>query len=231
MLDCCRTGLGGLAFKPHNGEVLKSTMKISASFVLLVSLIMDTCPTSSAQSPGAGTSKHSSSDATTTSAPPAVAAKDKVFSPDRKFYAFIETSKQTVVAANGDVPADVIWLGSNNQTPRPLFKRGATYKTNKPLGEIPFGGISDLCFASDDSELFFINAAYAVSGIVLAVDLKTNKIRDVIDANSLTIPRTGRWKNMLLVQRHKYNDQGAYNVECVVTPAGKEIKELRRVDN
>lgn len=159
-----------------------------------------------------------------------VAEKDKVYSPDRKLYAYIETSKQTVAAGNGDVPADVIWLGSASEAPRPLFKRAAKYKTNKPIGEISLGGIGDLCFASDNSELYFINAAYAVSGIVLAINLKTNKIRDVIDANTLEISRKGPWKGNLLVQRHKYNDQGAYDAECVATPQGKELKELRRVD-
>ncbi len=155
---------------------------------------------------------------------------EKVYSPDRKYYAFIETSKQMVAAGNGDVPADVIWFGSGANSPHPLFKRASTYKTGKPIGDISLGGIGDLCFSADNSELYFINAAYAVSGIVLALNLKTNKIRDVIDANSLEIMRKGQWKGNLLVQRHKYDDQGAYNVQCIVTPQGKELKELKRVE-
>lgn len=152
----------------------------------------------------------------------------QVKSPDGKLYAFVRSSKETVAAGNGDVPADVIFIGeSSGGAPTALFKKAGKVQTGQSIGEISFGGIYDLNFSNDSKELYFLNAAYAVSAAVLAADLKTRKIRYVTDGNSLEFARNGQWKGNLIVERHKYNDNGAYDVKCVMSTSGKELKELK----
>ncbi len=155
-----------------------------------------------------------------------------VYSPDRKKLAFIRTSKDVVSAGNGDVPADVIYLADANNpgAAQPLFKKGGKFKSGQQIGEINFGGIETVAFSPDSTKLYFLNAAYAVSGAIVEIDLKTRAIRYVIDGNSLDFEKAGKFKGNLLVARHKYDDNGAYNVLCVVSPAGKELKELKRLD-
>lgn len=155
-----------------------------------------------------------------------------VYSPDRKKLAFIRTSKDVVSAGNGDVPADVVYLAdaSNPGAAQPLFKKGGKFKSGQQIGEINFGGIETVAFSPDSTKLYFLNAAYAVSGAIVEIDLKTRAIRYVIDGNSLDFEKSGKFKGNLLVARHKYDDNGAYNVLCIVSPAGKELKELKRLD-
>lgn len=154
---------------------------------------------------------------------------EKVYSPDKQFFAFVRSSDETVASGSGDVSADVIWMGTTEKkTSYPLFRRGATMKSGQPIGDIYLGGISDLQFSDDNKEIYFLNAAYAVSHAVLAIDIKTRKIRYVIDGSSLEIVRTGKNKGKLIVQRHKYkpNGGGAYEAKCLVTPEGKELRQL-----
>lgn len=161
---------------------------------------------------------------------PAAPKETKVYSPDRKMYAFVRTSKDMAPNGAGEASIDVIYLSNQSAPARPLFKKGTTFDTKKPLGKITLSGISDLVFSPVKPELYFLNAGYAVSGIVLAIDLKSSQIRHVIDGNSIKWISSGKWKGNLLVERHKYNDNGAYNVECAVSTAGKELAELKRVD-
>lgn len=155
---------------------------------------------------------------------------EKVYSPDKQFFAYVRGSDETVPAGNGEVSADVIWMGTTEKkTAYPLFRRGATMKSGQPIGDIYLGGISGLQFSDDNKEIYFLNAAFAVSYAVLAIDIKTRKIRYVIDGSTLELIRTGKWKGKLVVSRHKYkpNGGGAYEARCLVTPEGKEIKQLK----
>ena len=181
-------------------------------------------PAVSSKSSGANSSKQSVGKNTDDSKP--------IYSPDGKQFVFIRTSKDTVAAGNGDVPADVIFLGDakNPGAAKALFKKGGTFKSGQAIGDINFGGIETAVFSPDSSKLYFLNAAYAVSGAIVEIDLKTLAVRFVVDGNSLDFEKTGKYKGNLLVARHKYDDKGAYNVLCVITPAGKELKELKRLD-
>lgn len=156
----------------------------------------------------------------------------KVYSQDRKMFAYIETSKDTVPTGSGDAPADVIYLSeAPGHAPYPLFKKGAKVASHQAIGDIYIGGIEGMDFSSNGEELYFLCAAYAVSGAVLAIDLHSKGIRYVVDANSLEVVREGKWKGNLIVQRHKYKKEGgAYEIRCVVSPQGKELKELNVVE-
>lgn len=156
----------------------------------------------------------------------------RILSPDGSKFVFIRTSKDTVPAGNGDVPADVIFVADSKKpaAAQALFKKGDKFKSGQKIGEIYFGGIESAVFSPDSSKVYFLNAAYAVSGAIVEIDLKTRAVRYVIDGNSLEVAKDGKYKGNLLVARHKYNDNGAYNVLCVVSPAGKEIKELKKLD-
>ena len=168
----------------------------------------------------------SSSDSPASSQP---ASKDgeKVFSPDRSKFAFVRSSDELVAAGNGDVSADVIYLGStkNPEEAVPLMKKFGTVKTGQPIGDITFGGIYDLTFSPDSKELYFLNAAYAVSAAVLAVDLKSHAVRYVTDGNSLSIVNDGKWKGNLLIEQHKYNNDGAYDAKSIISPQGKVLQK------
>ena len=156
----------------------------------------------------------------------------KVYSQDRKMFAYIKTSKDMVPTGCGDAPADVIYLSeAPGNAPYALFKKGAKVDTHQAIGDIYIGGIEGMDFSADGKELYFLCAAYAVSGAVLAIDLHSKGIRYVVDANSLEVVRDGKWKGNLIVQRHKYKKEGgAYEIRCVVSPQGKELKELNVVE-
>jgi hypothetical protein len=162
-------------------------------------------------------------------ADPAPAEAIKAYSSDKKTYAFVKQGKETVPTGSGDASVDVIYVSTSNEPARPLFKKGTTFETGQKIGRITLSGIGNLVFSPDKTELYFTSAAYAVSDIVLAINLKTSKIRHVIDGNSIQLITSGKWKGNLLIQRHKYDDKGAYDVACAVSPAGKELAEVKRI--
>ncbi len=161
-------------------------------------------------------------------------APQKIYSPDKQSYAYVETSDKTVSSGKGDVSADLIWLWRKGEkAAHPLFKRADKVKVKQAIGEVQFGDIHDLCYSNDSSKLYFLNAAYAVSDALMSVDLKSGKIDYVIDANSVEVVKKGKWLGNLIVERHKYHDAekgGAYEALCVVTPQGKELKQLKELE-
>ncbi|MBX9568152.1 MAG: hypothetical protein K2X77_04615 [Candidatus Obscuribacterales bacterium] len=197
---------------------------VSFSLIAVVALSCDFCAVPSIAGDAAPSTKANAAKNPNDSKP--------IYSPDGSKFVFIRTSKDTVSAGNGDVPADVIFFGEkkNPAGAQPLFKKGGKFKSGQQIGDIYFGGIESAVFSPDSSKIYFLNAAYAVSGAIVEIDLKSRAVRYVIDGNSLEFAESGKYKGNLLVARHKYNDDGAYNVLCVVSPAGKEIKELSRLD-
>lgn len=150
----------------------------------------------------------------------------RVYSPDKKIYAYVKSTSKIVSTGAGDVPASEIWVGdSASKIETAYVKAGDKVATKQALGELEIGDASDLKFSPDSKHLYFLCGAYAVSGAVIDLDLTTRKMKYVVDGNSLAIIAKGKWKGNLAVSRHKYRgEEGAYDWEWVVNPAtGKEL--------
>lgn len=150
----------------------------------------------------------------------------RVFSPDKKLYAYTKSASQMVSTGAGDVPASEIWIGDTATKKETVFvKAGDKCATGQTLGDLQIGDASDLKFSPDSKHLYFLCGAFAVSGAVIDLNLSTHKMKYVVDGNSLEIISNGKWKGNFAVSRHKYRgEKGAYDWEWVINPSnGKEL--------
>ncbi len=72
---------------------------------------------------------------------------------------------------------------------------------------------------------------YATSAEVVQVRRADGRTRDVIDGNSVSVIRNGPYRGYLLVSRHKYRDDGAYDPTDLVRPDGKVVTTLPDCDD
>jgi len=151
---------------------------------------------------------------------------EKVYSSDKKLYAFTKNTSAVVSTGAGDVPASEIWIGDSvSKKESAIVKAGDKVETGQALGSLEIGDASDPTFSADNKHLYFLCSAFAVSGAVIDLDLSTHKMRYVVDGNSLEVISKGKWKGNLAVARHKYRgEKGAYDWEWVIDPkTGKEL--------
>lgn len=132
-------------------------------------------------------------------------------SPDGKFVAFVRAT---------DNQGTELWLmDSAGSNARAIVQNQADMpEINNPL------------FALNSKALYFQTATWATSNAIHLYDLKANKHHFVTDGNSLELVPKGKYKNYLIVTKHKYfKGGGSYEDYCLVSPKGKEIKSLGEV--
>lgn len=87
-------------------------------------------------------------------------------------------------------------------------------------------------FFPDNRRIVFTAAWAVVEGSVHIVDLQTKKLQFVSAGNSAEVVTAGRYKNHLVVQRHKYFlPGGSYDWYWLLNLNGKEIDAIGEEDN
>jgi dipeptidyl aminopeptidase/acylaminoacyl peptidase len=138
-----------------------------------------------------------------------------VLSPDGKLVAFVRTLD------NQDTE---LWLmDSSGGNARAIVQHHEDDDVKKNITEI-----NNPLFALNSKALYFQSAAWATSNAIHLYDLKTDKHHFITDGNSLELVPKGKYKNYLIVSKHKYYKKrdGSYEDFCLVSPKGKEIKSL-----
>ena len=150
-------------------------------------------------------------------------ASEPCLSPDGKHVAFIKAVPGASIDT-GAGPADPnqVWLLDT------AALRTTRLVTSQDSPDVPLilAGLSHPAFSADGREVFFQSSAWAVSDSIHAVSLATHRVRFVCDGNSFSVLRRGRYRGMLLVEKHKYHsgEGGAYDAVWLVAPSGRELK-------
>ena len=98
--------------------------------------------------------------------------------------------------------------------------------TNKP---IDISSISEAKFSTDNKTLYFIDSlAYMTSGAIYSINLTTKEIGFIGGSNYLDVIKEGKYKDYLILNKHKYFPAGgSYDHYYVVNPEnGEEIKPI-----
>ena len=150
-------------------------------------------------------------------------ASEPCLSPDRRHAAFIKAVPGvTIDTGSGSSGPNQLWvLDTATQKAVCLVKSRSDDDMTRVLA-----GLSRPEFSADGREVYFQSSAWAVSDAVHAVSLATRRVRFVCDGNSFSVLRRGRYRGMLLVEKHKYHsgEGGAYDALWLVAPSGREIK-------
>ncbi len=101
-----------------------------------------------------------------------------------------------------------------------------TIFVGKPNNQHPsqnFTGMSTLSASPDDSMLYFEAAAWATSGDVHFLNLKTGKVGEVSPGELQCVIQKGYYKGDLVIQQHRYYAQGgSYNPLLIYSPNGRQ---------
>lgn len=139
------------------------------------------------------------------------------------------TPGKTIDTGAGEVEATELWLVQLKSKKAERLLRGREDADLKKT----LAGFSSLCFSLDSHAVYFVSAAWATSGSVQKLDLKTRRVQFLIDGNDVAVIKRGAHRGSLLVERAliKYDKGSGESLGrsaslWVVTPTGKPLREV-----
>ena len=147
--------------------------------------------------------------------------RDPLLSPDKQWLVFVrEIPGKSIATGAGDSAATELWqIRADGKEPTLLVKPRESDDPQKIIG-----GIENLQFSSNGRLVYFVSAAYAVSGAVHVVDTTNGKERFFVAGSGLEVVHSGEYKDCLLVSQHRYFiGGGSYDWYWLFRPDGKEV--------
>ena len=143
-----------------------------------------------------------------------------ILSPDRKLVAFVRaTPERKVFSGSGDDTSEIWLVDIDGKNARKFVAPKSAAKMEATLAQL-----SEPQFSSDGRRIFFETTAWVTSGAVHVIDLATEKNHFVCAGNNLEVIQSGKYKDHLLVQQHRYFiGGGSYDWFWLLRPDGKEI--------
>ena len=158
--------------------------------------------------------------------------REPLISPDGKKLVFIRKSNRKAdlpIGGEENYPgdkilADQIWI-VDLKTGKEKCLVSDEDKRPHEEGIKPYGAfMSYLCFSTDGSKLYFLASAAPVTSHLYVVDIRTQKARYFMCANSCEVIYTGKYKNHLMVDTHEYFlGCGSYDFLWLVDENGIKI--------
>jgi dipeptidyl aminopeptidase/acylaminoacyl peptidase len=142
-------------------------------------------------------------------------------SADGHLVAFVRTTRLELIdTGSGQDSATDLWVVAiDGSQARRVLEARASDDLKRVLA-----GINTLEFSPDGRSVYFISAAWATSGAIHVFDLATAQERFVCNGNSLEVVRAGQYVGDLLVEQHRYHDQGgSYDWVWLISPDGREL--------
>ena len=141
--------------------------------------------------------------------------------PAKKRIAFVRaTPGKMVDTGSGRVQATELCVIDTEGKTGEVLVRGA----DDPKPENVLADFSTPQFSPDGKTLYFVSAAWAVSGAVHAYDFATKAVRYVCPGNDLEVVPKGEYAGHFLVQQHRYFlGGGSYDWYWLLKPDGTEV--------
>ncbi|WP_157085176.1 hypothetical protein [Sphingomonas adhaesiva] len=152
--------------------------------------------------------------------PPATAAdRPSARSPDGRFVASTRPTRGTA-GASGQAPAS-LWLTDTRTGQSRELYRGRY--SNDPKRNL--SSLANPDFSLDGGYVYVEADAYATSPAIHQVAVRTGAIRYVTDGALYGVLRSGPWRGFLVVQQHRYrqNGNGSFDPFVIVKPDGREV--------
>lgn len=133
-------------------------------------------------------------------------------------------------AFKGDITLSELWFRDVKTGKEDLLiKSGPTESLNLVDAPDEISGIYSAVFSGDGKTLYFTDQlAYVTSGAVYSINLETKKINFISGTNYLDIVKTGKYKDFLILNKHKYiPGGGSYDRYYAVNPnTGEEVRDI-----
>ncbi len=158
---------------------------------------------------------------------------DLIESPDNQWIAFVKTSHKIIprscaFSLTTTNYADEIWMINVTTMQKKLLV------AENPDCDHPEKTIidpNDLQFSPNSKTLYFATSAWATSGAIHAIDVDGKNLRFITAGNEYHVVTDGKYRGDLIVNQHRYHDQGgSFDWDWLFTPEGKQIKLYRKED-
>lgn len=145
---------------------------------------------------------------------------DPALSPDGQRIVFARaTPERKVSTGSGDETSELWLVQADGTKPLRILEPRAAENMEQVLAKI-----SRPQFSADGRRIFFETTAYATSQAVHMLDLTTRKEHFVCAGDDLEVLRSGKYRDHLLVQQHRYFiGGGSYDWYWLLRPNGKEV--------
>lgn len=155
---------------------------------------------------------------------------DPAISPNKKLIAFVRNPDIRI--KNNSFANSEIWLydlmtNKNNSIVQP--SRGNDEGEIK--AENILGSFGKLAFSNDGQNLYFISEAWATTNAIHVYNVPSKKQSFLTDGNTLYIIRKGKYKDHLIVNKHKYFNECSYDYFWLLDHEGKEIREIGETED
>ncbi len=142
-------------------------------------------------------------------------------SPDGKTVAYVRaTPGKEIATGSGRSEATQLWIvKAGGQDPRMLLEGVERSEANNLLADFQVPQ-----FSSDGRSIYFLSAAYATSGAIHRIQVKSGREHFVCPGNSLEVITSGEYKGNLIVQQHRYFlGAGSYDWYWLLRADGREV--------
>ena len=143
------------------------------------------------------------------------------------------TPHLVVGTGSGECEATELWLVDPIAHTELLLVRG---RPDRDVVKV-IADISAPIFAPDHQSVYFLSAAYAVTGTVKRVDLVTGMVADLIDGTSVEAIPTGPIAGLLVIDRSLIKSDeagrslGRDSYTWLVSPDGRPLSEIGLADS
>jgi hypothetical protein len=155
---------------------------------------------------------------------PSGMVRDARLSPDGRTIAYVNATPDRLIMATGEESqaTELGTIGVDGRNARVLVRGRQSESPQEVLADF----ISPR-FSPDGQRIYFLSAAWAVSGAVHAVEVATGREWFIMPGNSLEVVARGEYAGHLLVSQHRYfMVAGSYDWLWLFTPDGKEVGPL-----
>ena len=152
---------------------------------------------------------------------------DPELSPDGKQIVFVrDTPGIQADTPQGRLDVDELWLiGADGSNAHRVLRGHADDEPRRSVA-----GIGSPSFSPDGRVVYFMSAGWVTSSGIHAIGVDGGALHFVTDGNSLEVIRSGKYRGYLIVNKHDYNDQGAYDAFWLVSPSGQKIQNIGEND-
>ena len=144
--------------------------------------------------------------------------------PQGKWVVFVRAlAGKKIASGAGEHDAAELWqVRADGKEPLMLVRTRQSDKMENVIA-----GFDEVQFSADGRLVYFVTPAWATSGAVHAVDTTSREERFVVAGDNLKVLHSGKYRDHLLVQQHRYFlGGGSYDWFYLFTPDAKEVGVL-----
>lgn len=148
---------------------------------------------------------------------------EAVLSPSGKNIAYIQVNNTKPIAQRSEYnyiyESQVMLITEGSKSHTKLAEAGQSCDKNEFIGDF-----KSIDFLSGNKRLVLLSSWAAVHGAILLVEVITTNCSLVLGGNSLSVVKSGEYKDHLIVQLHKYfMASGSFDWYWLIDLTGKEI--------